>query len=42
VALTGFYFVASGDWQRLMACLVGFVMARQFVMRLTREGSHAP
>jgi F1F0 ATPase subunit 2 len=42
VALTGFYFVASGDWRRLLACLVGFVMARQFVMHLTREGSHAP
>jgi F1F0 ATPase subunit 2 len=42
VALTGFYFVAGADWQRLLACLVGFMMARQIVMRLTREVSHAP
>lgn len=36
VTMTGFYFVAGGDWQRLLACLVGFVMARQLVTRLTR------
>ena len=40
--LAGFYFVAGGDWQRLLACLVGFVMARQIVTRLTQEVSHAP
>ena len=53
VTMTGFYFVAGGDWQRLLASLVGFVMARQLVTRLTRlpeenqtrqsqEASHAP
>ncbi|MFY9329101.1 MAG: ATP synthase subunit I [Georgfuchsia sp.] len=53
VALTGFYFVASGDWQRLLPCLLGFVLARVVVIRLTRapeenpptrslEESHAP
>jgi F1F0 ATPase subunit 2 len=42
VALTAFYFVASADWQRLLACLAGFVMARQIVVRLTREAPHAP
>jgi F1F0 ATPase subunit 2 len=36
VTMTGFYFVSGGDWRRLLACLVGFVMARQFVTRLTR------
>lgn len=53
VTMTGFYFVSGGDWQRLLSCLVGFVMARQLVARLTRlpegsqtrpvqEASHAP
>ena len=53
VTMTGFYFVAGSDWQRMLACLVGFVVARQLVKRLTRvpvvdpthpsqEASHAP
>jgi F1F0 ATPase subunit 2 len=36
VALSGFYVVADGDWQRLLACLLGFVMARQLLTHLTR------
>ena len=40
--LAGFYFVAGGDWQRLLACLVGFVMARQIVIRLTRVPENRP
>jgi F1F0 ATPase subunit 2 len=42
VTLAGFYGVSGGDWQRLLACLVGFVLARQIVMHLTREMPHAP
>jgi F1F0 ATPase subunit 2 len=53
VALAGFYFVAGGHWQRLLLCLLGFVMARVAVTRLTRppkenqpsqalERGHAP
>ena len=53
VTMTGFYFVSGGDWQRLLSCLLGFVMVRQLVTRLTRlpdenqtrpsqEASHAP
>jgi F1F0 ATPase subunit 2 len=52
IALVGFYFVARGHWERLLACLLGFVMARLFVTRLTRAAekptypaqaaSHAP
>jgi F1F0 ATPase subunit 2 len=51
--LVGFYLVGGGDWRRLVACLVGFVIGRVFVMRLTRtlverpyldakEVTHAP
>ena len=53
IALAGFYFVGRGDWQRLATCLLGFIIARFIVMRLTRtpiehphstakEASHAP
>jgi F1F0 ATPase subunit 2 len=42
VTLAGFYFVAGSDWQRLLACLVGFVFVRQIIVRLTKEASHAP
>ena len=53
LALTGFYFVSGGHWERMLLCLLGFVMARSVVKRLTRpsvenrlsavhEASHAP
>ena len=42
VTLAGFYAVGAGDWRRLVACLVGFVIARQITLRLTREAPHAP
>ena len=34
--LVGFYFVGRGNWQRLVACLLGFIIARFCVLRLTR------
>lgn len=52
ITLAGFYFIARGHWERLLVCLVGFVVARLIVTRLTRaaekptrlaqEASHAP
>ena len=45
IALAGFYFVGRGDWQRLVTCLLGFIIARFIVMRLTRtpiEPPHSP
>jgi len=53
IVLTGFYFFGSGNWKRLLACLLGFIIARFIVVRLTRtpvkhrnsqlkETSHAP
>lgn len=35
IALAGFYFVSDGEWKRLLACLLGFVIARLIVIRLT-------
>ena len=34
--LVGFYFVGGGNWQRLLACLLGFIIGRFCVIRLTR------
>ncbi len=31
--LAGFYFVSQGHWSRLVACLLGFVIARVIVVR---------
>ena len=49
IALVGFYVIADGHWERLLACLLGFVTARLIVIRFTRtttfatqEASHAP
>ena len=45
IAVAGFYFVSAGHWQRLLLCLLGFIMARLLVTWLTRpakEASHAP
>lgn len=52
IVLPGFYFIAHGHWQRLLLCLLGFIIARLVVTRLTRvvekqvnltpEASNAP
>jgi F1F0 ATPase subunit 2 len=53
IVLAGFCLVGGGQWQRLLVCLIGFVIARFFVVRFTRapvehpdshakEASHAP
>lgn len=34
IILAGFYLVASGHWDRLLACLLGFVAARFLMTRL--------
>ena len=41
LALAGLYVVSGGQWDRLLVCLLGFVMARLVVMWLTRaSGEH--
>ena len=39
IVLAGFYFIGSGGWQRMLLCLIGFVIARHVVMRLTRAAA---
>ncbi len=36
VTMFGFYFVADGQWQRLLFCLAGFLVGRVIVTRLSR------
>lgn len=36
VVLVGFLVVAGGHWDRLLACLLGFIIARLLVTWLTR------
>jgi F1F0 ATPase subunit 2 len=37
VALGGFYVVSHGEWRRLLACLLGFFLARIIVMHASRK-----
>jgi F1F0 ATPase subunit 2 len=37
IAVAGFYVVSDGRWQRLVACLLGFVVARLLVTQLARS-----
>ena len=42
ITLAGFYFVSRGDWRRLVACLLGFLISRLLVTLLTRgDVAHA-
>lgn len=34
VLLAGFYFVGRGHWDRMLACVLGFVVARVIVTRV--------
>lgn len=52
IVVLGFYFILGEDWRLLLAGLLGFIVARLIVMRLTRvaeqtgelaqEVAHAP
>lgn len=52
IVVLGFYFILGDDWKRLLAGLIGFIVARLIVIRLTRVtqqqsqlvqgGGHAP
>ena len=42
IVLAGFYFIAGGRWERLLVCLLGFVMVRLIVTRLIRPSGESP
>ncbi|HSQ40036.1 MAG TPA: ATP synthase subunit I [Anaerolineales bacterium] len=37
IVLAGFYLIAGGQWERLLACLLGFVIARFIVTLRVRS-----
>jgi len=39
LTVAGFHLVSGGRWERLLWCLLGFVMARVAVTRLTRPST---
>lgn len=41
VAVGGFYLIADGDWRRILAWLLGFLIARWLVLRWTRPDTAA-
>ena len=42
LALAGFYFISRSHWERMLVCLLGFVMARVIVRRLTQVLEERP
>jgi len=36
LVVAGFYFVSLGDWRKLLACLLGFIIARFAITWFTR------
>ncbi len=36
IVLPGFYFISSGNWLRLVSCLIGFIAARFLVIHFTK------
>jgi F1F0 ATPase subunit 2 len=42
LVLAGFYLVGRAHWQPLLACLLGFVVARPAVTWLTRSSKQQP
>lgn len=37
ITLLGFYFIGAGNWQRLLVCLAGFIVARFIVIQFTKS-----
>jgi len=39
ITLTGFYYISSGSWQRLLICVAGFITARYSVIYFTKSNN---
>ena len=42
LVLVGIYFIGGNSWQRMLACLLGFIAARWLVVWLTRPHIEKP
>ena len=41
IVVGGFYYVGAGSWQRMLLCLVGFLVARMVITRMTDKDRQA-
>lgn len=37
ITLTGFYFISLGNWKKQIVCMIGFILARFFVILYTKS-----
>ncbi len=37
IVMLGFYLIGSSDWEKLILCLIGFIMARFLVIHFTKS-----
>ena len=37
ITLIGFYYTSLGNWQRLLICMLGFIVARLVIIYLTKQ-----
>jgi F1F0 ATPase subunit 2 len=37
ITLIGFYYTSLGNWQRLLICMLGFIIARLVITYLTKQ-----
>jgi F1F0 ATPase subunit 2 len=37
ITLLGFYFIGLGDWKKLVACMIGFIIARFVIIHFTKS-----
>jgi len=42
ITLAGFYFIGNGHWQRMLVCLLGFIIARFIVKGRVRPSVEKP
>lgn len=41
ITLAGFYYMCGDQWQRLVSCLFGFIVARVIITKLTNTSAHS-
>ena len=41
ITLLGFYYTSLGNWQRLLICMLGFIVARLVITYLTKQNKEA-
>ncbi len=37
ITIFGFYYVAAANWQRILICMLGFIIARYIILFMTKS-----